>query len=85
MAWNICRFAVATSFFTSYMLCLVSLLTSTAISVERFVVLLLGLKYRHVVTLKRTYVGSVCAFWLVFTTVSIMRFGITFYQSGMVA
>ena len=43
MAWNICRFAVATSFFTSYMLCLASLLTSTAISVERFVVLLLNL------------------------------------------
>ena len=71
--WNICRYAVAASFITSYMLCLVSLLTSTAISVDRLLALLLKLRYRQVVTLERTHV-AVFAFWLVSTAASTMRF-----------
>ena len=40
----------------SWILCGVSLLTSTAISVDRLLALLLGLRYRHVVTLRRARV-----------------------------
>ena len=54
--WNICRVAAASSFIISYLLCSVSLLTLTAISVDRLLALSLGLRYRQVVTLKRTCV-----------------------------
>ena len=42
----------------------VSLLTSAAISVDRLLALLLGLRYRHTVTLRRVWVALVC-FWLI--------------------
>ena len=48
----------------SFILCGVSVLTSTAISVDRLLALLLGLRYRHVVTLKRVCVVITC-FWLI--------------------
>ena len=62
--WNICRYAVASAFITGYILFSVSLLTLTAISVDRLLALLLGLRYRQVVTLKRTYF-AVIVFWAV--------------------
>ena len=43
-------------YISSYVLCGVSVLTSTAISVDRLLILLLRLKYRQVVTLKRAQV-----------------------------
>ena len=61
--WSLCRYYVA-SLITGYALCAVSLLTLTAISVDRLLALLLGLRYRQVVTLKRTYV-IVAIFWVV--------------------
>ena len=54
--WNICPHLTAASFITSHMLCGVSVATLTAISVDRLLALLLGLRYRQIVTLKRTYV-----------------------------
>ena len=66
--WNICRFTFAAVVITGYYFCLVSLLTLSAISVDRLLALLLGLRYRQVVTLKRTYV-AVVVFW-VFSLVS---------------
>ena len=62
--WSICRHTYAASFITGYMLCTVSLLTLTAISVDRLLALLLGLRYRQVVTLKRTK-ASIIVFWVV--------------------
>ena len=41
----------------------VSLLTLTAISVDRLLALLLGLRYRQVVTLKRTCINAF-GFWI---------------------
>ena len=49
---------------SSFILCGVSVVTSTAISVDRLLALLLGLRYRHVVTLKRVRVVIAC-FWLI--------------------
>ena len=61
--WDICHYAFAIFDTTGYTLCGVSLLTLTAISVDRLLALLLGLRYRQVVTLKRIYL-IVAVFWL---------------------
>ena len=61
--WNICRFSLAAVVITGFFFCSVSLLTLSAISVDRLLALLLGLRYRQVVTLRRTYV-AVIAFWV---------------------
>ena len=70
--WNTCRLAVIAKFITSYILCGVSLLTMTAISVDRLLALLLGLRYKQVLTLKRTC-EIVFTFWIVCTVVSAIR------------
>ena len=62
--WSLCRYVYNTNFIASYALCAVSLLTVTAISVDRLLALLLGLRYKQVVTLKRTY-AIVAIFWIV--------------------
>ena len=61
--WNGCRYTTAATFIVGYVLCGVSLLSVTAISVDRLLALLLGLRYRQVVTLKRTYL-VVITFWV---------------------
>ena len=65
--WNICRYVFAVLNITAYILCSVSLFTLTAISVDRLLALLLGLRYRQVVTLKRIY-RIVVAFWILSTS-----------------
>ena len=52
--WDICFYANLLSFFTGYVFSAVSLFTLAVISVDRLLALLLGLRYRQVVTLKRT-------------------------------
>ena len=47
---------------TGFILCGISVLTSTAISVDRLLALMLRLRYRHVVTLKRTRALIACFF-----------------------
>ena len=49
---------------SSFILCAVSILTSTCISVDRLLALKLGLRYRHVVTLRRVRV-AVILFWFI--------------------
>ena len=61
--WDICYYAERARSFSSRTLCSVSLLTLTAISVDRLLALLLGLRYRQVVTLKRTHI-AVIGFWI---------------------
>ena len=61
--WDICHSTFTPFIITSRMLCMVSLLTMAVISVDRLLALLLGLRYRQVVTLKRTYV-TVISFWV---------------------
>ena len=62
--WDLCRYAVDAAFITGYALCGASLLTITAISVDRLLALQLGLRYKQVVTLKRTYI-ILATFWIV--------------------
>ena len=54
--WDICCYTSVVGFVTGYILCSVSLVTLTAISVDRLLALLLGLRYRQIVTLMRIYV-----------------------------
>ena len=55
--------SVLALFFSGHTLFKVSLLTLTAISVDRLLALLLGLRYRQVVTLRRTSI-TVIGFWI---------------------
>ena len=64
--WNICPYVFAVSSITGRILCGVSLFTLTAISVDRCLALILGLRYRQVVTLKRIYC-IVVMFWVLST------------------
>ena len=66
--WNLCRYAYDAAHITGRVLFLVSLMTMTAISVDRLLALMLGLRYKQIVTLKRTYI-IVTTFW-VFTLVA---------------
>ena len=65
--WDDCYYTLFSSFIAGYLLCAMSLLTLTAISVERLLALSLGLRYRQVVTIRRT-----CAIVIVFWIVSIV-------------
>ena len=53
---------------SSVILFTISILTSTAISVDRLLALLLGLRYRHVVTLRRVRAVIICI-WLLSCTI----------------
>ena len=61
--WDICYHAIRASGFSSLFFCLVSLLTVTAISVDRLFALWLGFRYRQVVTFRRTGI-TVIGFWI---------------------
>ena len=73
--WSVCRYTFATSFLAGYILCSMSLLTLSAISVDRLLALVLRLRYRQVVTLKRANM-VVCSFWVV----SLFAAGIYFWN-----
>ena len=64
--WDICYYAQMTAVSSGYTLCAVSLLTLTAISVDRLLAFLLGLRYRQVVTFKRTCITTI-GLWTVST------------------
>ena len=68
--WTICRYAFGVFQTATYILCGVSLFTVIAISVDILLALLLGLRYRQVVTLKRMYL-TVTLFWVVSIPASI--------------
>ena len=52
--WNLCRYTRDAAYMTGNALCGVSLGTMTAITVDRLLAMLLGLRYKQTVTLKRT-------------------------------
>ena len=62
--WNNCPHLSVARFVTSYILCGVSVATLTELSLDRLLAPLLGLRYRLVVTLKRTYL-IVIATWVI--------------------
>ncbi|CAH3164001.1 unnamed protein product, partial [Pocillopora meandrina] len=62
--WSICRFVLGASLVTPCVLSSVSLMTTMAISVDRLLALLLGLRYKQIVNLKRVYI-ALALFWVV--------------------
>ncbi|XP_078348994.1 adenosine receptor A3-like [Oculina patagonica] len=60
---NLCYDLITAGIFVGLLLCSVSLLTLTAISVDRLLALLLGMRYREVVTSKRVLMIVIC-FWI---------------------
>ena len=63
--WQVCRDFFFAHLIASTILVPASLWTITAISVDRLLALLLGLRYRQVVTVKRVYMFLI-AFWVSF-------------------
>ncbi|CAH3166001.1 unnamed protein product [Pocillopora meandrina] len=61
--WSLCHYAREATYFTSVALCGVYLLTMAVISVDRLLALLLGLRYKEIVTLKRIYI-IIVSFWV---------------------
>ena len=61
--WSVFRFTYDGVYITSHVLCGVSLFSLTAISVDRLLALLLGLRYKRIVTLKRIY-AILALFWV---------------------
>ena len=70
--WNFCVFAAFSSTITGYTFSGVTLLTMTAISVDRLLALLLGLRYKQVITLQRMRV-AVITFWIVSSVVAAVQ------------
>ena len=84
---QICFYSAAVSTVSFTILCSVSLLTLAAISIDRLLALLSGVRYRHVVTVGRTRVFVVC-FWIssiVFASFSIWKYEIPFsFRYGII-
>ena len=69
--WNLCSYFIMWGKIVNTVYCGVSMSTATAISVDRLLALLLGLRYRQVVTLRR--VGAILIrFWLVSIALSLI-------------
>ena len=70
---NLCFYSAAISTVSFTIVSAVSLLTMTAISVDRLLALKLGLRYHQVVTLKR-FRALVISFWIISITFASMSF-----------
>ncbi|XP_078342968.1 adenosine receptor A3-like [Oculina patagonica] len=80
MNWNVIYYIDRACTASSFFLCGVSVFTSSAISVDRLLALLLGLRYRHVVTLRRVR-AVIILFWLIgvsFGSLYFWKISITF-------
>ena len=61
--WSLCHYAREAAYITGVALCGVSLLTMAVISVDRLLALLLGLRYKEIVTLNCIYI-IIASFWV---------------------
>ena len=81
--WSLCRYTRDVGYITGFTLCGVSLFTMTAISVDRLLAMLLGLRYKEIVTLRRTYI-ILAIFWIVSLVSGLffhLNYRITFWLS----
>ena len=79
----LCRNARNAGYISSFTLCEVSLFTMAAISVDRLLAMLLGLRYKEIVTLRRTYI-ILAIFWIVSLVSGLffhLNYRITFWLS----
>lgn len=85
---TVCLYALSTAFVIGYTLTTVSLLTTSAISVDRLLAVVMGVRYRETVTLKRAY-GTVIAFWVLasvasFVYIKSFQFAVTFMNTVII-
>ena len=84
---GVCFYSAAVSMVSFTILCTVSLLTLAAISIDRLLALLSGVRYRHIVTVRRTR-AFVIWFWIssiVFASFSIWKYEIPFsFRYGII-
>ena len=84
---GVCFYSAAVSTVSFTILCTVSLLTLAAISIDRLLALLSGVRYRHIVTVRRTR-AFVIWFWIssiVFASFSIWKYEIPFsFRYGII-
>ena len=71
--WDLCHYALTSTFTVTYIVAPVSFLILTAIGLDRYLALSLGVRYRQVVTLKRTFV-VVITFWVMCSIAAAMGF-----------
>lgn len=84
--WDSCVYALYGALTMGFTLCAVSLLTMTAVSVDRLLALLLGLRYRYVVTSRRTCL-TIVVFWVLSLFGAFMHFQnyvITYWYSYII-
>ncbi|XP_078347606.1 adenosine receptor A3-like [Oculina patagonica] len=79
---NLCYQIIIFTLFTAQVLCLLSLLTLTAISVDRLLALLLGMRYRQVVTFKRVLLCVIC-FWTLSTGFATAVFWVDYSKANL--
>ena len=70
--WSLCRYSFDASSVTGYAFCSVSLSTLTVISMDRLLALLLGLRYKEIVTLRCTFI-ILAIVWVVCLVTSLFR------------
>ena len=80
---DICFYTEWASFVIGYILCSVSLVTLTAISVDRLLALLLGLRYQQIVTVKKTY-ATIVFVWVFYITCTLSYFGNPLIQTWVI-
>ncbi|CAH3167063.1 unnamed protein product [Porites evermanni] len=71
---DICFYTEWASFVIGYILCSVSFVTLTAISVDRLLALLLGMRYQQIVTVKKTY-ATIVFIWVFCIACTLSHFG----------
>ena len=79
--WDICYYADFAHLISGIILCSVSLLTLTAISVDRLLALLLGLRYRHIVTMRKAYI-SLFVMWILSAFIDAANYSFHFLILG---
>ena len=79
--WDICYYSDFANLISSIILCAVSLLTSTAISVDRLLALLLGLRYTYIVTTRKAYI-SVIVMWILSAFIGAANYSFHFLILG---
>ena len=71
---DICYYTEWASYVIGYILCSVSFVILTAISVDRLLALLLGLRYQQIVTVKKTY-ATIVFIWVFCIACTVSYFG----------
>ena len=79
--WDICYYADFAHLISGIILCGVSLLTLTAISVDRLLALLLGLRYTYIVTTRKVYI-SVIVMWILSAFIGAANYSFHFLILG---